>query len=66
MKLHTHRKMTSVVVSHQIRALLPHVDRVLMVRDGAVLDCGPPNGLAHHADTQVRHFFQGELDVAKA
>ena len=55
-------EMTSVVISHDMKATFRIADHVAFLHDGKVLLAGPPEVLETTDDPRVRQFVEGRLD----
>lgn len=62
--LREHYKLTVVLVSHDIRRLLPNVDRVLALFEGVIACDLPPAELAEKAPKNVLHFLATRFDFS--
>lgn len=60
--LHDHYRPTIVMVSHDIRRLLPNVGRVLSLFGGTIVSDLPPGGLARGAPADVVKFLATRFD----
>jgi len=54
--------MTSVVVSHDMSAVLRTADKICMLVDGVLLHQGPPSYFRESTDPLVRQFVEGRVD----
>lgn len=54
--------ITSVVISHDMGAVLRTADKICMLVDGVVLHQGPPSYFMESADPLVRQFVEGKVD----
>lgn len=61
MRLLAQRGITLVLVTHHIEEIIPEIDRVLLLRDGAVYADG--NRAATLTDTHLSHAFGGPVRV---
>lgn len=64
-KLHNEYESCMVVVSHDIRRLLPHVERVIALFNAVISYDGPPRGLVDNAPEQVFNFLATRFDFSK-
>lgn len=62
--LHQHYQPTVVIVSHDIRRLLPNVTRVLALFDGRIVCDQPPHALSSAAPEEVVHFLATRFDFS--
>lgn len=60
--LHEHYQPTVVIVSHDIRRLLPNVSRVLALFDGRIVCDQSPHKLSTAAPADVLHFLATRFD----
>jgi len=63
-----HRKLnsTTIVVSHDLRRLVPRVDRLLCLFGGQIEFDGPEGDLAEQADLEIRNFVSTRYEFARA
>ena len=54
--------MTSLVVSHDMKATFRIADHILFLHDGVVVASGPPEAFQDSDDPLVRQFVEGRLD----
>ncbi|TVQ90151.1 MAG: ATP-binding cassette domain-containing protein [Deltaproteobacteria bacterium] len=54
--------ITSVVISHDMSAVLRTADKICMIVDGVVLHQGPPSYFVQSTDPLVRQFVEGNVD----
>lgn len=59
---HAQQDMTSVVISHDMSAVLKTADKICMLVDGVVLHQGPPSYFIESTDPLVRQFVEGKVD----
>lgn len=52
-------KVTSLIVSHDLRTVFTLCDRVAFLQDGQILETGTPDSLAESANQEVRDFVIG-------
>ncbi len=60
-KLTQTRRVTSVVVSHQISTILRTADKIYMMYEGQLLPPESPATIANSADPRIREFIRGGL-----
>lgn len=58
-ELHDKLKVTSLIVSHDLRTVFTLCDRVAFLLDGRILETGTPDSLAESANEEVRDFVIG-------
>jgi len=56
------REMTSVVISHDLKAALATAEHIIMLYKGRVTLAGTPNEFRKSQDPVVRQFFSGRVD----
>jgi phospholipid/cholesterol/gamma-HCH transport system ATP-binding protein len=56
------RELTSVVISHDLKAALATADEIVMLYKGKVVMAGPPVVFSQSDDGVVRQFFAGRVD----
>jgi ABC-type transporter Mla maintaining outer membrane lipid asymmetry ATPase subunit MlaF len=61
--LHKEYKPTTVMVSHDLRRLLPSVERVLALFDGTITFDGPLSELKRNAPASVRSFISCRYEL---
>jgi phospholipid/cholesterol/gamma-HCH transport system ATP-binding protein len=54
--------ITSVVISHDMQAVLRTADKICMLVDGMLLHQGPPKYFVESTDPLVRQFVEGRVD----
>ncbi len=54
--------VTSVIVSHDVGSVLRAADRVALLHDGRIRECGTPAAIRASADPVVRQFVEGRAD----
>ena len=59
---HAGENLTSVVISHDMPAVLRTADKICMLVDGVLLHQGPPSYFIESADPLVRQFVEGRVD----
>lgn len=59
---HASEGLTSVVISHDMPAVLRTADKICMLVDGVLLHQGPPSYFIESADPLVRQFVEGRVD----
>lgn len=64
LKLHKELQSCFVIVSHDIRRLLPHVERVLALFEGQILYDGCPKALVKDAPQNVLNFLSTRFDFS--
>ncbi|MDR3237914.1 MAG: ATP-binding cassette domain-containing protein [Spirochaetia bacterium] len=62
MKMRSVYKITSVVVTHDIKSACRIADRVIMIYEGRVIFTGDPDALMRSSDPIVRQFVEGKAD----
>jgi phospholipid/cholesterol/gamma-HCH transport system ATP-binding protein len=62
--LQKHNNMTVVAVTNDMNRVRQIADRVVMVVDGEVLDCGSVDETWHHPDVRVQRFIRGQTAPA--
>lgn len=62
--LHNEYKPTTVLVSHDLRRLLPVVERILALFDGTIVFDGTVEGLTRNASAFVRSFVSCRYELA--
>ena len=62
-ELHREYKPTTIMVSHDLRRLLPSVERVLALFDGTIVFDGETNELKQSAPTNVRSFVSCRYEL---
>ena len=58
-KLHTLEKVTSIIVTHEMRTVYDVTDRVLMIHDGKIRFDGTSKNIKESEDLIVKNFIQG-------
>ncbi len=61
-KTHAQRKMTYVIISHDIRGVLDISDEIMVLNDGRIVARGTPQELSQTADPLVCQFLTGSPD----
>ena len=56
------RRLTSLIVSHEIPGIFKIVDRVAMLHDGKIIAVGTPEEIQSTADPIVQKFLTGEIE----
>lgn len=64
LKLHNELKSCFVIVSHDIRRLLPNIERVLALFEGQILFDGCPKALVKSAPQNVLNFLSTRFDFS--
>lgn len=64
-KLHSQYLPTIILVSHDIRRLLPNVGKVLALFQGTIAFCGSPESLEKSADPRIVRFLATRFDFSK-
>ena len=59
-KFQDSEKITSVVVTHEMRTVYEVVDRVLMIHDGSVYYDGTPKEIKYQSDPIIQQFISGD------
>jgi phospholipid/cholesterol/gamma-HCH transport system ATP-binding protein len=59
---HAGEGLTSVVISHDMPAVLRTADKICMLVDGVLLHQGPPSYFIESVDPLVRQFVEGRVD----
>ncbi len=57
-----HPNLTSVVISHDMRAVLSIAHKIVMLNEGVVAHEGTPDYFQHSQDPLIRQFLAGSLD----
>lgn len=57
-----HPGVTSVVISHDMRAVLAIADKIVLLHEGRVAHEGTPDYFRHSDDPFIRQFLEGSLD----
>jgi phospholipid/cholesterol/gamma-HCH transport system ATP-binding protein len=60
--LQDERKITALIVSHEIPGIFKVVDRVAMLHDGKIILSGTPEEIQSTSDPIVQRFLSGELE----
>jgi len=60
--LQEERKLTALIVSHEIPGIFQIVDRVAMLHDGKIIATGTPEEIQACGNTTVQRFLKGELE----
>ncbi len=56
------QEMTSIVISHDLKAALATGENIVMLYKGRVILEGPPDSFRHTKDPIVRQFFSGKVE----
>ena len=56
------RKLTALIVSHEIPGIFKIVDRVAMLHDGKIISVGTPEEIQATSNQTVQKFLNGELE----
>lgn len=64
-ELHEEQSLTTVIVSHDLRRLLPSVDSVIALEHGQVVFQGSLTELLSGAPDSIRHFVHCRFDASK-
>lgn len=59
-KFHNTEKVTSVIVTHELRTVYEVAERVIMLSDGCILYDGPPNNLKEVDNKIIKQFITGD------
>lgn len=62
MDLNRRLGITAVVVTHDIEAAFRMADQMVMLYQGRVIACGPPDAIRGHADPVLRQFLSGSAE----
>lgn len=54
--------ITSLVISHDMHAVLSIADKIVMLHEGRVVHEGTPDFFRHSTDPMIRQFLEGSLD----
>ena len=60
--LQNERKLTALIVSHEIPGIFKVVDRVAMLHDGKIIQSGTPEEIQNSQIRAVQQFLTGELE----
>jgi len=60
--LQNERKLTALIVSHEIPGIFKVVDRVAMLHDGKIIQSGTPEEIQNSQHKAVQQFLTGELE----
>ena len=60
-RLNKERGITSIVVTHDLQGALLFADRVLMLKDGHVVEASEPSAFVKSANPDVREFLDAQL-----
>ena len=60
-RLNKERGITSIVVTHDLQGALLFADRVLMLKDGHVVEASDPAAFVKSANPDVREFLDAQL-----
>ena len=66
MKMARELKVTSVVVTHDMKSAYRIATRVAMLHQGRIIAAGTPEEIQNHPDPVVQSFIRGELDFLEA
>ncbi len=61
-QLHDTFRFSAVVVSHEIPEIFGIADRVAMLHDGVIVECGTPKAIQASENPIVRQFIQGDVE----
>ena len=61
-KLQENRRLTALIVSHEIPGIFRIVDRVAMLHDGKIISVGTPEEIQTTSNPVVQKFLNGELE----
>jgi phospholipid/cholesterol/gamma-HCH transport system ATP-binding protein len=61
-ELQNERKLTSLIVSHEIPGIFKVVDRVAMLHDGRIIEVGTSDEIQNSTNRNVQQFLKGEID----
>jgi phospholipid/cholesterol/gamma-HCH transport system ATP-binding protein len=56
----TQHKLTSIVISHDTHVVFSVAEHIAFIKDGVIRYLGPPQGVFHDSDPDVREFFSLE------
>ena len=59
-KFHNSEKVTSIIVTHELRTVFEVADRVIMLHDGKIQFDGKPNELNHSNNLIIKQFINGD------
>lgn len=62
--LHKNSRFTAVMVSHEIPEIFGIADRVAMLHDGVIVECGTPDAIQASSNPIVQQFIRGEVEGA--
>ena len=60
-RLNKERGITSIVVTHDLQGALLFADRVLMLKDGHVVEVSEPSAFVKSTNPDVREFLDAQL-----
>jgi phospholipid/cholesterol/gamma-HCH transport system ATP-binding protein len=66
LELHRKARFTAVMVSHEIPEIFRIADRVAMLHDGVIVECGTPDAIQASANRIVQQFIHGQVEGALA
>ncbi len=65
-RLNVERRITSIVVTHDLLGALLFADRILMLKNGRVVACEPPDRFVASTDAEVREFLAAQFISEKS
>ncbi len=65
-RLNDERKTTSIVVTHDLLGALLFADRVLMLKDGRVVECATPEQFMRSGNAEVQEFLAAQFITEKS
>ena len=65
-RLHRKLNSTTIVVSHDLRRLVPRVDRLLCLFDGQIGFDGASESLVKEGSTEIKDFISTRYDFSEA
>lgn len=61
-KMQSELGVTSVVVTHDMDSAYYIADRIAMIYNGRIIECGTPDQIRGSSDSRVRQFIEGSLE----